>query len=179
MRRSKEASVAEEGCVLDLEALSFRQTNGHPLGVNIEHGQVGIEIEALGGVGGVDNEVEGHLVRDVPILVLSSDETIGAHGLGVGLLGVRAGDDPDFGTEGLGEEDAKVTDATKADNTNLLARTAAVADEWRVGGQAGAKHGGCDSAVKSVGDGEDPGGQVQLMLHRGWISKVPTSAHVS
>ena len=151
-----EAAVLHKVLVADLDTLALGQTNADPAAVDVEQGQVCGQVKAVKGVGGVDNQVKGHDVGLGPVLVAGGNEAVGAHLEGVGLLGVRAGDGPDLGAEGLGEEHAKVADTTDADNANLLAGAAAVADKRAVGSQAGAQHGGGVGRVEALGDGEDP-----------------------
>ncbi|KAJ4294960.1 hypothetical protein N0V88_005200 [Collariella sp. IMI 366227] len=67
----------------------------------------------------------------------------------------------------LREQYAHVADAAQADDANLLSGATAVADERRVSGETSAEHGGGNSAVKAVGDGEDPKRSQQLALKKG------------
>lgn len=156
VRATNEAAIGQEVLVADGDAAAARKTDGNPLAVDVKQTEIGREVEALKGVGRVEDEVERHLVRLVPALLAGGEIAVGAHLEGVGLLGAGAGDGPDLGAEGLGEHDTEVTNATNTDDADLLARAATVADERAVGGQTGAKHGRGEGAREGFGDGEDP-----------------------
>lgn len=64
-----EATVLGEVLVADVEALTTGHTDRVPATVDVEEGEVLVEVETIGGVGGVDDEVKGHLVRLVPVLL--------------------------------------------------------------------------------------------------------------
>ena len=75
-----------------------------------------VDVEAVEGAGGVDDEVKGEGVAGVPVVLAGSDEAVGAHLARVGLLGAAARDGPGLGAEGLGEHDGVVAEAADADD---------------------------------------------------------------
>lgn len=86
VRATNEAAVGQEVLVADGDAAASRKTDGNPLAVDVEQTEVGREVEALKGVGRVEDEVERHLVRLVPALLAGGEVAVGAHLEGVGLL---------------------------------------------------------------------------------------------
>ena len=95
-------------------------SHGNKVAVHVQQAEVFAQLEAFGAVRGVDDEVEGHLVGHFPVLVFCGDEALRAELFHVGFFGVRAGDSPGFGAEGVGEDNSVVSDATHADNTDLV-----------------------------------------------------------
>ena len=78
--------------------------------VDGEHGHHVGEIEGVGHVGGVEDEVEGESPGFVPVFVGGGDIFLGAEGEGVGFFGGRVGNGVDFGAEGGGEHDGEVAE---------------------------------------------------------------------
>lgn len=162
MRGADEAAVADKVLVADRDAVAAGQADRVPAAVDVEEAEVLVEGEAFKGVGRVDDEVKGHLVRLVPALFARGQEAVGAHLLGVGLLGAGARNGPDFGAEGFGEEHAVVAQASDAYDADLFARAGAEALERAVYGDAGAEHGGCVGARQGIGNWIHPEGSCRV-----------------
>ncbi|KAI6767005.1 hypothetical protein HG531_011365 [Fusarium graminearum] len=141
VRRADVATVGNKVLVADLDSVATRQTDRVPVAVNIEEAEVLAESEAIERGSGVDDDVKCHLVALGPVLLTRGQETVGAHLAGILLLGSRAGDGPDFGTQSLGEDDTVVTETTDTDDTDLLSRTGAETLQRAVYGDTGAEHG--------------------------------------
>ena len=58
-----------------------------------------------------------------------------------------------------------MSNSAHTNDSYLLAGPAAVADQRAVGGEAGAEHGCCFVGWEAVGNGEDPGLGVSVLLH--------------
>lgn len=80
--------------------------------VDLEDGEVGREVEVLGHVGGVDDEVELELVGLVPVLLLCADEVLSTELQGILLLVSRVRDDGDISTESRSPKNGEVTETT-------------------------------------------------------------------
>lgn len=76
--------------------------------VDLEGREVVGEVELVGCVGGVDDEVELELPGLGPAFFVGDDEVFCAELEGVVFLGGGVGDYVGFGTEGDGPEDAEV-----------------------------------------------------------------------
>lgn len=156
MGAADEGAVGDEVLVADRDTLAARKADRVPLAVDVEQAQVLAQLEALEGGGGVDDQVKGHLVRLVPALLRRGQEAVGAHLLGILLLGTRTRDGPDLGAQGLGEQNTVVAQATDTDDSNLLARAGAVALQGAVHGDTGAQHRSGIGAGHVLWDGVDP-----------------------
>ena len=80
--------------------------------VDLEDGEVFCKVELVGGIGGVDDEVEVELPWLGPALVLGNDEVLGSHLQSVVLLVGAMRDDVGVGAHGDGPEDTKVTETS-------------------------------------------------------------------
>lgn len=156
MRSADVAAVGDEVLVADSHALTTGKADRVPVAVDVEKAEVFAEGEAVEGSGCVDDDVKRHLVTLGPVLLARGQETIRAHLAGIRLLGSGAGDGPDLGAEGLGEQDAVVAEATDTHDANLLAGAGAAALQRAVDCDAGAEHGGGLGAGEGLGDGVDP-----------------------
>lgn len=156
MTRSDQNSVRDEVLRLDDLAFFLGQTDADPAAMHIHHRQVLGQVEALGGVRAVDDEIEREPVRLFPALLRRGDVSVRTKLARIGLLGPTAGDGPDLRAQRLGEHHAKVADASQADDTDLLTGPGPVADQRRVCGQTGAEHGGDEVGLEGVGDGKHP-----------------------
>jgi hypothetical protein len=155
--------VVRESLGTDVGETSLGHTDEHELLLDVEGGQELVERE-LGGRGGDDDQVE--VALEILLEAGSGgDETLGTHREGVGLLGVRTGEDGHLGTEGGSEQhgvmaatrDISATNAnpayhgqssvdgrnhsqaTETDNADLLAGTDAVTDKRREDGDTTAQ----------------------------------------
>ena len=78
--------------------------------VDVEGGHVFLEVEGVGHVGGVEDEVEFEGVGFVPVLFGGDDEFFGTHLFGIGFFAGGVGEGVDFSAEGFGPEDAEVAE---------------------------------------------------------------------
>ena len=78
--------------------------------VDVEGGHVFLEVEGMGHVCSVEDEVEFEGVGFVPVFFGGDDEFFGAHLFGVGFFAGGVGEGIDFGAEGFGPEDAEVAE---------------------------------------------------------------------
>ena len=78
--------------------------------VDVEGGHVFLEIEGVGHVCGVEDEVEFEGVGFGPVFLGSDDEFFGAHFFGIGFFAGGVGEGVDFGAESFGPEDAEVAE---------------------------------------------------------------------
>ena len=155
MRGSNRATVAGELLGHEGRDGLVTETDHVELTPDLEGAEVVVQVELVNGVGGVDDEVEGELVRLVPTLLLGADELLGTHLESVLLLAGRVRDGVDLSTESLGPEEGEVTETTDTDDTDLLTRASTEADQRRVDGQTSAEHGSGDRGLEVVGDLED------------------------
>ena len=87
--------------------------------------------------------------------VAGDDDCVSTEGEGgVFFLG-GGGEDGGVGTEGVGELDAHVAEATEADDADFFACEIAPATHGGVGGDAGAEQGGDAREAQISGDAED------------------------
>ncbi|KAI7197850.1 alcohol dehydrogenase [Hortaea werneckii] len=105
---------------------------------DLQGGKVVRQVELVGGIRGVEDEVERERVRLVPVLLAGHDELLGAHLQGVFLLAGGVRENVDFGSESHSPHDGK---ATKTQNGDLLAWTSTKSDEWAVHGKTSTHHG--------------------------------------
>lgn len=106
---------------------------------------------------GAHNEVQGASVLLGPVLVVVGGNVLVGAELEhlVPLLGL-AGDSNDLvSAEGLGEQDTKVSQATDSDNTDGLARSAAVLVQRREDGDTTTEHGRGIGRADALGNGDD------------------------
>ena len=78
---------------------------------DLEGGEVVLELEPVGRVGAVDDEIELELPGLSPVLLGGVDEVLCAELEGIVALGRGVGDYVGFGAEGDGPEDAEVAEA--------------------------------------------------------------------
>ena len=78
--------------------------------VDVEGGHVFLEVEGVGHVCGVEDEVEFEGVGFEPVFLGGDDEFFGAHLFGIGFFAGGVGKGVDFGAEGFGPEDAEVAE---------------------------------------------------------------------
>ena len=155
MRGSNRATVAGELLGHEGRDGLVTETDHVELTPDLEGAEVVVQVELVNGVGGVDDKVEGELVRLVPTLLLGADELLGTHLESILLLAGRVRDGVDLSTESLGPEEGEVTQTTDTDDTDLLTRASTEADQRRVDGQTSAEHGSGDRGLEVVGDLED------------------------
>ena len=79
--------------------------------VDVEGGHVFLQVEGVGHVGGVEDEVEFEGVGFGPVFFGGEDEFFGAHLFGVGFFAGGVGHGGDFGAEGFGPHDAEVAES--------------------------------------------------------------------
>ena len=119
MTRPHQHPIADQILRVDPIARVFGHPHRDEVAVHVQQAEVFAQLEAFGGVGRVDDEVEGHLVGHLPVFVFCGDEALRAELFHVGFFGVRAGDGPGFGAERVGENDPVVANATHADDADL------------------------------------------------------------
>ena len=78
--------------------------------VDVEGGHVFLEVEGVGHVCGVEDEVEFEGVGFGPVFFGGDDEFFGAHLFGIGFFAGGVGKGVDFGAEGLGPEDTEMAE---------------------------------------------------------------------
>ena len=78
--------------------------------VDVEGGHVFLEVEGVGHVCGVEDEVEFKGVGFGPVFLGGDDEFFSAHFFGIGFFAGGVGEGVDFGAEGFGPEDAEVAE---------------------------------------------------------------------
>ncbi len=80
--------------------------------IDVQGGHVFLDIEGVGHVCGVENEVEFEGVGLGPVFLRGDDEFFGAHFFGVGFFVGGVGEGVDFGAKGRGPEDSEVAKTT-------------------------------------------------------------------
>jgi hypothetical protein len=110
--------------------------------MHIQQTQIFAQIKSLGTTRRVNNQIEGHAVRLIPVFVGCGNETIGAHSLCISLFEVSARYGPRFCAKRLREHKSEMSDSTHAYNADFLAWTASVTDEGAVCCKTGAEHRG-------------------------------------
>lgn len=158
MGAADEAPVADEILVVHRDAVAAGHADRVPVAVDVEQAEVLAELEALERLGRVDDDVKRHLVGLGPSLLAGREEAVRAHLLRVLLLVPVARDGPDFGAEGLGEDDAVVAETSDAHDADLLPGSGSEALERAVHRDTGAEHGCCLCAGERFGNGEHPSG---------------------
>ena len=102
--------------------------------VDVEGGHVFLEVEGVGHVSGVEDEVEFEGVGFEPVFRRGDDEFFGAQFFGVGFFAGGVGKGVDFGAEGFGPEDAEVPETAAGEKV--------LEDVWRrLGGGSAALQG--------------------------------------
>jgi hypothetical protein len=86
---------------------------------------------------------------------VSSDELGGSHLLRILLLPLRVGDGGDVGTQGLGEQEGKVTQSTDSNDSDINSGSTSVRDQRVVNGYSSTKHRSGHSGVETIGDLDD------------------------
>ena len=122
--------------------------------VDAADGEEGWDVEFVGGVGGVEDEVEGELPLFGPVFRGGGDEVFGAEFESVVFFRGGVRDDVDFGAEGFGPKDSEVAEAAEADDGDLFTWSNFGAPEGREGGEASAHHWGGLDGGNVVGDWE-------------------------
>jgi hypothetical protein len=140
------------------EVAAVGSTNLDESAANLQEGEVLGHGHLLAG-DGADDQVEGTGVLRSPVLVLSGGNVLVSTELeNIVALVVLAGDTDDtVSTEGLGEQDTKVTETADTDDTDSLSGTTAVVDEGRVDGDTTAKHGSSIGRLDTLGNLDDEG----------------------
>ena len=174
----------------DLRQRLVRQSHIVELAVDRERAHVFLQVELVGHVGGVEDEVEGERPRFGPVLVFGADELFGPERERVLLLFRRVGDGVDFGAEGRGPEEAEVAESTTteprlavgtgwsgldlhghSENGDFLAGPRVGADQRAVGCDTCAEHGRRFLGGDVVGDLE---GEV---LVGAYVARVASLSH--
>ncbi len=88
------------------------------LAIDVEGGHVLLDVEGVGHIGGVEDEVEFECPVFGPVFLGGDDEFLCTHLLGILFFvgGVREG--VDFGSECLGPEDTKVTETATVNHVS-------------------------------------------------------------
>jgi len=97
---------------LDLRQWLVWQTDIVECAVDVEGGHVFLQVEGVGHVGAVEDEVEGKCPWLGPVLVLSADKLLSAEFEGVFFLVGAVGDGVGLGAEGIGPEKTEVSEPT-------------------------------------------------------------------
>ena len=103
-------SIGSEILRHDLRQRFIGKSHVVEFAVDGEHGHHVGEVEGVGHVGGVEDEVEGEGPGFVPVFVGGGDIFLGAKGESVGFFGGGVGNGVDFGAEGGGEHDGEVAE---------------------------------------------------------------------
>lgn len=117
--------------------------------------------------GGGDDQVERSSVGldGIGCIATSSDESSGAHLLGVCLLALGMTDDGHIRSQSLGKDDGKVTETSQTDDTDILGGlSGTVLDQRRVDGSSSTEHGGGLCGVEVVGDRDDESGRTSPVV---------------
>lgn len=103
------------------------QTDLHDVSSRLEQWQEQCVEWHVGGETGTDEKIESSgVLLEQGFGVLGDENTVGAHRLAVGLLGLAGGQGKGLGAEGLGELDAQMSETADSDNSHTLAGTSAV-----------------------------------------------------
>lgn len=148
VRRSNVVATGHELLSLHGREGLIGQTNVVEPSHNLHCAHVGVEVEFVGHVSSVDDEVEGESVRLLPVLLSGADEVVSTKSESIILLVRRVRNGVDLSTESISPEKGKVTtgemlaivykvccqiiylQSTNTDDTDLLARTAAKTHKW-------------------------------------------------
>jgi hypothetical protein len=151
----RRADVAAVGC----EVLSHELGKGLvteadvvELAHDLEGREVCWQVELVGGICAVEDEVELEGVLLLPVLLAGDGELLGAHLQSILLLSRAVGEHVDLSAKSDSPKYGVVTEATHTDDGNLLARTSTKSDQRAVGGKTGAHHGRCLIGGDVVGD---------------------------
>ena len=87
--------------------------------IDVEGGHVFLEVEGVGHVGGIEDEVEFEGVGFGPVFLRGDDEFFGAHLFGIGFFTRGVGKGVDLGAEGLGPEDAEVAETAAGEKVSV------------------------------------------------------------
>jgi hypothetical protein len=111
----------------------------------------------LGIIGGRDDQVQRPGVRGEILLPtrVGGDKLGSAELHGILLLPLRVRDGSDVGTQGLGEQQSKVSETSDSDDTDVDTGTGAVGDERVVNGHTSTEHRRGKGRVETVGDLDD------------------------
>lgn len=88
--------------------------------IDVQRGHVFLQVEGVGHVCGVEDEVEFEGVGFSPVFFGSEDEFFGAHFSGVGFFAGGVGEGVDFGAEGGGPEDAEVAESAAGEDMLVI-----------------------------------------------------------
>jgi hypothetical protein len=134
-------AASDKGETVEARQLLLRQAALDEGTVQLEEAEVSLQRHVCLG-NGADDEVEGHGVGLVPVLVLLRRNVLGAHRLGVGALVGPAGNRNNLiRSQRLGKENSEVAESSESNDSDGLAGPAAVALQRRVHGDTGAEHG--------------------------------------
>jgi hypothetical protein len=94
---------------LDRRERLVRETDVVELTSDLHRAHVCVQVELVGHVGAVDDEVVGECERLGPVLVTAGDEVVRSEAKSVVLLVRAVGDGSDLSTEGLCPEESEVS----------------------------------------------------------------------
>ena len=83
--------------------------------IDVEGGHVFLDVEGVGHVGSIEDEVEFEGPGRGPVLLAGDNEFLGSHLLGVGFLARAVGEGVDFGAKGFRPENTEMAKATTID----------------------------------------------------------------
>ena len=84
------------------------------LAVDIERRHVFLNVEGMGHVGGIEDEVEFEGPRLGPVLLACEDEFFGTHLLGIRFFVRAVREGVDFSAESTGPQDTEMAESTTA-----------------------------------------------------------------
>lgn len=156
MRAPKEATIAQERLVPDLDPIPLRQAHAHPFGMNVQQAQIRVQVEPLEAARRIDNQIKGHDMLLIPPLLRRRQEAIRPHRHRIPLLRPRPANHPDLGPQRLGKQQPKMPNPPQADDAHLLPGPASVPHERRIRRQPSAEHRRRRRGGQRLGDGKDP-----------------------
>ena len=115
-------AVGREDLSVEAGEVVIREADHVEVAVDLECGEVLGEIKLVGRIGGVDDEIELVLELLIPALLAGDEEVLRTHLERVLLLAGGVRDDSDLGAHGNSPQDTEVTQTTKTNDTDLLAR---------------------------------------------------------
>lgn len=155
MRGADRGPVGHELLRLQVGDWLVRQADLVELAVDLERGEVAVQVERVGHVGRVEHKVELERQRFGPVLVARHDELLGPEFERVRFFVGRVRDHRHVGAEGVGPQHGEVAESAEPDYGDVFSWSGACPHERGPDCQACAQHGRSQVGRDRVWDREN------------------------